>query len=82
MGRLLVVRTDILATRPEAAAELRYSPLQSLDPVGEEANHLVEIADRLILERDSTLELHDSLFHSRIVLANPRAAMDCSQINR
>ena len=70
MRRLLVVRTDFLAASPESVGELRHTPLQSLDPVGEEANHLVEIADRLILKRDSALELQDSLFHCRIVLTH------------
>jgi hypothetical protein len=67
---LLFVRTDFLAACSESVGELGYTSLQSLDPVGEEANHLVEIADRLILERNSALELRDSLFHRRIVLAH------------
>ncbi len=74
MRRLLVVGTDFLATCSESVGKIRHTLLQSFDPVGEEANHLVEITDRLILERDSALELHDSLFHRRSVLAHTWAS--------
>jgi hypothetical protein len=72
MRRLFVVGTDSLAIRSEFAGELRQTPLQSLDAVGEEAHHLVEIVNRPILERNSALELHDSLVHRRIVLTPKR----------
>jgi hypothetical protein len=69
MRWLFVVGTDSLATRSEFAGEIRQTPLQPLDAVGEEAHHLIEIVNRPILERNSALELHDSLVHRRIVLA-------------
>jgi hypothetical protein len=68
--RRLVVWADFLVTRSQPVGEIRYTPLQSLDPVGEEANHLVESTDGLILERYSALELRDSVFHRQIVVAD------------
>ena len=61
------MRAHLLATRPEPVGELGHALLQLLDAIGEQANHLVEIADRLILEGDSALELRDSVFHCRSV---------------